>query len=32
MQEAENKEIIVIPDNNYDSCFALGKSKIILTI
>ena len=30
MQEAENKEIKdVIRDNNYDSCFALWKPKII---
>ena len=33
MQEAENKEINdAIPDNNYDSCFALWKPKIIEAI
>ena len=33
MQEAENKEInYVIPDNDYDRCFALWKPKIIEAI
>ena len=33
MQEAENKEINdVIPDNDYNSCFALWKPKILEAI